>query len=186
MDETYGSTPGSTAVAELSTPVGMLAVAVSEVGLAEVRWGRVEEFVSRSGSPVVRDPSRTEPVARQLSEYFSGERRRFELALDWRHATRSARSVLEALYESVTFGESITYGALAELTASGIPARAIGGIMGRNPLPVVVPCHRVLAHDGLGGYSGGSGGDGLEVKRWLLTLEGVLPPTLDWDRRGLV
>lgn len=186
MDETYGSTPGSTAVAELSTPVGVLAFAVSEVGLAEVRWGRAGGFISRSGSAVVSDPGRTEPVARQLTEYFGGERRRFDLALDWRHATRSARSVLEALYESVPFGDSITYGALAELTASGIPARAIGGIMGRNPLPVVVPCHRVLAHDGLGGYSGGSGGDGLEVKRWLLTLEGVLPPTLDWDRRGLV
>ena len=68
----------------------------------------------------------------------------------------------------------------AGLTATDdtVPARAVGKIMGSNPIPVIVPCHRVLASDGLGGYSGGAG---VEVKRWLLILEGSLPPTLDWQ-----
>ena len=84
---------------------------------------------------------------------------------------------------SVSYGETIRYGQLASLaglTAADdtIPARAVGKIMGSNPIPVIVPCHRVLASDGLGGYSGGAG---VEVKRWLLILEGVLPPTLDWQ-----
>ncbi len=87
---------------------------------------------------------------------------------------------------SVGFGETITYGALANRAglpvgnahAGVVPARAVGKIMGSNPIPVVVPCHRVVASDGLGGYSGGAG---IEVKRWLLILEGSMPPTLDWQ-----
>mgnify|MGYP001182239185 FL=1 len=62
----------------------------------------------------------------------------------------------------------------------------MGAACGRNPVPVIVPCHRVVAHDGLGGYSGGGRAyDGREVKRWLLVMEGALPPTLDWDPAGL-
>jgi O-6-methylguanine DNA methyltransferase len=83
----------------------------------------------------------------------------------------------QARYRTVQYGTSVTYGELADRHGGGIPARAVGGIMGSNPLPLVVPCHRVVAHDGLGGYSGGTG-DGLEIKRRLLALEGVLPPTL--------
>jgi methylated-DNA-[protein]-cysteine S-methyltransferase len=91
--------------------------------------------------------------------------------------------VLKVLADSVGYGRTIQYGQLASragLTASDdtIPARAVGKIMGSNPIPVIVPCHRVLASNGLGGYSGGAGA---EVKRWLLILEGVLPPTLDWQ-----
>ena len=76
----------------------------------------------------------------------------------------------------------MTYGALAGLAGLAasrdvVPARAVGKIMGSNPIPVIVPCHRVVASDGLGGYSGGAGP---EVKRWLLILEGAIPPTLDW------
>jgi methylated-DNA-[protein]-cysteine S-methyltransferase len=76
----------------------------------------------------------------------------------------------------------VTYGNLAsraglEAADDVIPARAVGQIMGSNPIPIIVPCHRVVASDGLGGYSGGAGP---EVKRWLLILEGSLPPTLDW------
>ncbi len=87
------------------------------------------------------------------------------------------------LAASVGYGETISYGRLASRAglpaASDVPAaRAVGSIMGSNPIPVIVPCHRVLAADGLGGYSGGAG---VEVKRWLLILEGSLPPTLDWQ-----
>ncbi len=81
--------------------------------------------------------------------------------------------MLGLLYESVPYGHAVTYGDLVGET--GIPARAIGSIMGSNPIPIIVPCHRVVAGGGLGGFSGGSG---VESKRWLLTLEGHLPPTL--------
>ncbi|MCT2586387.1 methylated-DNA--[protein]-cysteine S-methyltransferase [Actinophytocola sp. S1-96] len=83
------------------------------------------------------------------------------------------RRVLGTLYETVPYGTVVTYGELAHRT--GIPARGIGAIMGSNPIPIVVPCHRVVAGDGLGGFSGGSG---VESKRRLLTLEGYLPPGL--------
>jgi methylated-DNA-[protein]-cysteine S-methyltransferase len=93
--------------------------------------------------------------------------------------------VLTVLAETVRYGETTSYGALARrarLPADQVPARAVGAIMAANPIPVIVPCHRVLASDGLGGYSGG---EGIEVKRWLLILEGSLPPTLDWDPQGV-
>lgn len=171
------------AVGGLDTPVGHISVAVTRDGLAAVGWGR------RPGSgrlPVADDPARLAPVLTQLGEYFAGQRRSFDVAIDWRHVPGSASAVvLRTLHRTVGYGTSVTYGGLAERSGTGVPARAIGGIMGANPLPIVVPCHRVLASDGLGGYSGGSGGNGLEVKRWLLTLEGVLPPTFDWSPDGL-
>ena len=74
--------------------------------------------------------------------------------------------------------ETLTYGELAARSGTGLPARAIGSIMGANPVPLVIPCHRVVAGDGLGGYSGGEPGQEIATKRWLLELEGALPPTL--------
>jgi O-6-methylguanine DNA methyltransferase len=119
---------------------------------------------------------------RQLAEYFSGQRKEFELPIDWNGFGPAQRQVLGLLYDDVGYGETVTYGTLAvragiPARTDVIPARAVGQIMGSNPIPVIVPCHRVVASDGLGGYSGGAGP---EVKRWLLILEGSLPPTLDW------
>jgi methylated-DNA-[protein]-cysteine S-methyltransferase len=96
------------------------------------------------------------------------------------------RQVLPVLLASAPYGETVTYGALgrrAGLADQGkVPAaRVTGQIMGSNPCPIIVPCHRVVAGDGLGGYSGGTG---IEIKRWLLIFEGALPPTLDWDPAG--
>ena len=98
----------------------------------------------------------------------------------------SQRQVLPVLLASAAYGETVTYGALARragLADGGkVPAaRVTGQIMGSNPCPIIVPCHRVVAGDGLGGYSGGTG---IEIKRWLLIFEGALPPTLDWDPAG--
>ena len=116
--------------------------------------------------------------ARRLAEYLAGRRRAFDLPLDWRLAGEAARPTLQTLLASVGYGATVTYGELAVRSGLGseyTAARAVGAIMGANPLPVVVPCHRVLGAAGLGGFGGG-----LAVKEWLLALEGVLTPALDF------
>lgn len=122
----------------------------------------------------------------QVAEFFGGQRRAFDVPVDWAATSPAQRQVLSALLASVGFGQTVTYGMLARragLADGGKvpPARVVGQIMGANPIPVIVPCHRVVAGDGLGGYSGGAG---IEIKRWLLIFEGALPPTLDWDPAG--
>jgi methylated-DNA-[protein]-cysteine S-methyltransferase len=122
----------------------------------------------------------------QVTEYFAGQRRAFELPVDWSGMSPAQRQVLPVLVAAAGYGETVTYGELARRAGladgSTVPAaRVAGQIMGSNPCAVVVPCHRVVASDGLGGYSGGTG---IEVKRWLLIFEGALPPTLDWDASG--
>ena len=119
----------------------------------------------------------------QLAEYFAGQRQVFDLPLDWSGCSRAQHQVLSVLYDSAGYGDTLTYGELAQRAVAGpdgisLPARAIGRIMGSNPLPLIVPCHRVVAGNGLGGYSGGTG---IEIKRWLLIFEGALPATMDWD-----
>ncbi len=161
--------------ASLSTPVGEVSVGCSRDGVARVRFGP---------PPDRRDGGDHAASARQqLAEYFAGRRTAFDLQLDWSATSGTQRQVLETLAGSVGYGQTLSYGALADragLAAEGgvPPARVVGKIMGSNPIPLIVPCHRVLASDGLGGYSGGAG---VEVKRWLLILEGALPPTLDWQ-----
>jgi methylated-DNA-[protein]-cysteine S-methyltransferase len=163
--------------ASISTPVGPVSVGCGPAGVAQVRFGPPP--ASQPGQP---GPVTAQAAARQLAEYFCGRRRDFDLPLDWSEFAPGQRKVLELLYDDVGYGQTVTYGALAGLaglqaSAEVIPARAVGQIMGSNPIPVIVPCHRVVASDGLGGYSGGAGP---EVKRWLLILEGSVPPTLDW------
>jgi methylated-DNA-[protein]-cysteine S-methyltransferase len=172
----------SLALGALDTQVGRLLVAVTELGVTAVGFhdspaerARLAEVIRL---PLVDDPGRTAPALGQLAAYFTGELHEFTLPLDWRLTSRLQSQVLATLHESVPYGRVVTYGELGDRSGTGVPARAIGQIMGSNPIPVVVPCHRVVAGNGLGGYSGGSG---IEIKRWLLTLEGALPPTLDWD-----
>jgi len=167
--------------ATLTTPVGPVSVGSSATGVAKVRYG----IPPKPGTGDADGPGRelAEQGRRQLHEYFSGRRQAFDLPLDWSSTGGTQREVLQVLTESVAYGETVKYGQLAARagimpTADTVPARAVGQIMGSNPIPVIVPCHRVLASDGLGGYSGGAG---IEVKRWLLILEGSLPPTLDWQ-----
>ena len=191
--------PGDLAWATLSSPVGPLAVGCTEAGLAQVRFrtsprdrlrtGLVTAPASggQHGDPA---PARDEMLAAardQLAEYFAGQRQVFGLPIDWTGTSPAQRQVLDVLYRTVGYAETVTYGELAQRAVAGpdgvsLPARAIGGIMGSNPIPVIVPCHRVVAGNGLGGYSGGTG---IEVKRWLLIYEGALPATLDWTAAGL-
>jgi methylated-DNA-[protein]-cysteine S-methyltransferase len=165
----------------LDTPVGEVSVGCSAAGVAQVRFGPP---AARGSATLDRVPGDLpEQARRQLGEYFCGQRRDFDLLVDWSATSGVQRHVLEVLADSVGYGQTTSYGALASRAglvadADVVPARAVGKIMGSNPIPVIVPCHRVLASDGLGGYSGGTG---IEVKRWLLILEGSLPPTLDWQ-----
>jgi methylated-DNA-[protein]-cysteine S-methyltransferase len=175
--------------ATLGTPVGPVSVGCSHAGLHQIRFGPAPAGPARRPGAAPDGALELSAAARaQLAEYFSGRRRVFDLPVDWSATSRRQRQVLETLFDSVGYGETVSYGALARRAESAghgpmLPARAIGRIMGCNPIPVVVPCHRVVAVDGLGGYSGGTG---LEVKRWLLVLEGALPPTLDWEPASLL
>ena len=166
-------------VAEIDSPVGELLLAVTPRGLAYVAFEDEERDellgrLSRQLSPrILERPAATDEVRRQLDEYFAGDRTRFELKLDRRLMRGIARDVLAATAK-VPFGKTTTYGTLAERIGRPRASRAVGNALGSNPIPIVVPCHRVLRAGGdVGGYAGGP-----SRKRRLLTLEGSLPPTL--------
>ena len=175
----------------LHTPVGQMSVGCSQAGVARVRYGSPTIPIRGERGAATRSirgsaaAGFAEATRAELIEYFRGERRVFDVPVDYSPMAEPQRTVLTLLAETVGYGETISYGALAR--RAGLPvdpasARIVGTIMAANPVPVIVPCHRVLARDGLGGYSGGAG---VEVKRWLLILEGSQPPTLDWDARGI-
>lgn len=170
-------------------PVQYLTVGVGERGVLSLSFaggeGPTMAALTGFGYQTVEDPGRTSAVAAQLAAYLAGERTRFELELDWSLSSGLQRAVLQALYTNVGYGRTTTYGELARASgafhgADGvIGARAVGQTMGGNPIPVIVACHRVLAADGLGGFARNTPG-ALDIKRWLLELEGALPPTLDF------
>ncbi|GGS47138.1 methylated-DNA--protein-cysteine methyltransferase [Planobispora rosea] len=170
------------AFGSLATPLGEMTVAVTEEGVAGTGWGGRRWLAGRLldglGLAEVDDPGRTAPALGELADYYAERLKAFTVPVDWRLTTSAQRAVLGTLYETVPYGQVVTYGELAARSGTGIPARAIGSIMGANPIPVIVPCHRVVAASGLGGFSGG---EGVESKRWLLTLEGYLQPMLDWS-----
>jgi methylated-DNA-[protein]-cysteine S-methyltransferase len=154
----------------LASPVGVIGVESDGEAITRVTWARMP-------SAPARDPLLAEAL-RQLQAYFTGDLAAFDVPLAIPARPQATHAVLTALYDTVGFGESVTYGELAARSDSDVPARAIGSIMGANPIPIIVPCHRVVAADGLGGYSGGAPGQGLATKRWLLEHEGALPPAL--------
>ncbi|ETK35862.1 methylated-DNA--[protein]-cysteine S-methyltransferase [Microbispora sp. ATCC PTA-5024] len=173
---------GTVAFGSVPTRLGEVLAAVTEEGVAATAFRdgpRVRaRLVERLGMDVADDPGRTAAARAELDAYFRGELREFRVPVDWRLMSDVQRRVLGTLHATVPYGSVVTYGELAARSGTGVPARGIGAIMGGNPVPIIVPCHRVVAGNGLGGFSGG---DGVESKRWLLTLEGHLPPTLDWD-----
>ena len=121
------------------------------------------------GPRVLRSPNALDRVRRELDEYFAGGRHAFDLELDLRATPEFHRRVLAELNQ-VEYGHTTTYGALAAQVGSPRAARAVGTVMNRNPLPIVLPCHRVVGANGsLTGYGGG-----LDRKEWLLRLEGAL------------
>lgn len=159
--------------ATLPTPVGVIGMVSDGAAITRVTW----RSTAPAGADAEPDPLLDEALA-QMRAYFDGALTALDLPIDLGEQTEATRAVLLALYETVGHGESVTYGELAARSGTTIPARGIGAIMGANPVPLIVPCHRVVAGDGLGGYSGGDPGQGLATKRWLLEHEGVLPRSL--------
>ena len=156
----------------VDSPVGPLLLAGTEAGLVRVAFAVeghdavLEQLATAISSRVLRAPARLESAARELGEYFEGHRRQFELPLDFRLAHGFRREVLGHLPE-IGYGNTASYAAVAALTSSPRAVRAVGTACARNPLPLVVPCHRVVRSDGSqGAYLGGP-----EAKSLLLALE---------------
>lgn len=156
----------------LDTPVGTLLLAATEEGLVRVAYDREDHDavlakLADAVSPrILRAPARLDGATRQLAEYFDGGRRRFELPLDFRLSRGFRRAVLAHLPD-IDYGHTESYAQVAAAAGSPKAVRAVGTACATNPLPVVVPCHRVVRSDGsFGGYVGGE-----DAKRTLLTLE---------------
>ncbi|WP_152347150.1 methylated-DNA--[protein]-cysteine S-methyltransferase [Brevibacterium sp. CFH 10365] len=179
--------------AAVDTFVGPLTVTSDGRSVVRLEWRAPAEATGPAAPAPTEAGDRADPVPTeadgpsgpilaealaQLRGYFDGRLGDFDLPVDFGQVSDIARTVLTTLAEGVPAGTTVTYGQLAEASGTGIPARAVGGIMGLNPIPIIVPCHRVIAGDGLGGYSGGPPGHELETKRRLLEFEGALPQPL--------
>jgi methylated-DNA-[protein]-cysteine S-methyltransferase len=163
------------AYAEVDSEIGRLLLVTTRTGLVRLGFpsedhdALLEDVADRLSPRVVEVPGRLDTVRRELDEYFAGRRHDFDVPLDWSLSKGFRQGVLRAI-AAIPYGEVRTYREMA--TAAGNPAavRAAGSACGSNPIPLVVPCHRVLrTGGGLGGYGGG-----LDLKRKLLHLEGVL------------
>ncbi len=157
------------------SPLGPLTIFVTPRGLVRLSYPgepldeQLDQLAAVISPRVMAAPERTDEVRRQLDAYFGGTRRRFDLAIDWRLLSGFRADVLRATAR-IPFGAVSSYRAIATAAGSPNAYRAAGTALGSNPLPIVVPCHRVLhSGGGLGGYAGG-----LDRKRFLLRLEGVL------------
>ena len=156
----------------VETPIGPLLVARSERGLCRIEFDPeperdLEPLARLHGARVLRSPRAVDDARRQLDEYFDRRRKQFELPLDVRGA-EFGRRVLDELAQ-IPYGQVTTYGTLADKAGRPRAARAVGTIMNRNPIPIVLPCHRVVGSTGaLVGYGGG-----IERKAYLLELEGA-------------
>jgi methylated-DNA-[protein]-cysteine S-methyltransferase len=165
--------------APVESPFGTLYAASTRRGLVRLAFPEepLDEFLERLArrlSPrILAAPASLDPVRRELEEYFSGRRRAFDLTLDWALITPFARRVLRKT-AAIPYGGHLSYAEIAAEAGSPRGARAAGNALGSNPIPIVIPCHRVLhSGGGLGGYGGG-----LDRKRFLLELEGALTPRM--------
>ena len=162
------------AYATVDSPVGPLLVAGTRRGLVELAYDpdldrELTRLSTRISPRVLEAPSRLDPVRRELDEYFSGRRLEFDLPIDWSLTSGFTQRVLRATAR-VPYGSVSTYRDMATAAGNERAVRAAGNALGANPIPIVVPCHRILRTGGaLGGYGGGP-----ERKEFLLRLEGVL------------
>jgi methylated-DNA-[protein]-cysteine S-methyltransferase len=160
------------AYSTVDTPVGELLLAATEDGLVKVAYPAqghevvLQQLAADVSPRIMNAPARLDEAARQLDEYFTGRRTRFELVLDWRLSTGFRHGVLAHLSD-IDYGRTESYAEVAAAVGSPRAVRAVGTACAKNPLPVVVPCHRVVRSDGTsGGYVGGA-----EAKETLLALE---------------
>jgi methylated-DNA-[protein]-cysteine S-methyltransferase len=165
--------------APVDSPFGTLHAAATKRGLVRIAFPEeslesVLEALARGLSPrIVEAPASLDPLKRELDEYFAGHRRTFEIPLDWSLIGPFGRRVLHATAE-IPSGGHLSYAEVASEAGSPRGSRAAGNALGANPIPIVIPCHRVLRTGGaIGGYGGG-----LDRKRYLLELEGALTPQL--------
>jgi methylated-DNA-[protein]-cysteine S-methyltransferase len=168
LDVAYGT---------MDSPLGELTVIVTPRGLVRLSYPgegigeQLQELADRVSPRILAAPERTDEVRRQLDAYFAGRRHAFDVPIDWRLVRGFAGQVLRATAR-IPFGSVSSYREVASEAGSPNAYRAAGNALGSNPIPIVVPCHRVLhAGGGLGGYTGG-----VERKRFLLELEGALAP----------
>ena len=162
------------AVATVDSPLGPLHAAGTARGLVMLAYEeesferRLDRLAAELSPRILEAPARLDGVRRELEEYFEGRRRRFDVPIDWSLTRGYAREVLRRTAE-IPYGGASSYAEIAYLAGSPRGWRAAGNALGSNPIPIVVPCHRVLASGGgIGGYTGG-----LDRKRFLLGLEGV-------------
>ena len=166
------------AYTEIELPVGTALVAATKRGLVRISYSNIwdaeetlTDLAARISPRVVEAPTYFDGVRSELDEYFAGKRTSFDLPIDWSLTGGFARKILKRTAR-IPYGETATYGEMAKAAGAPRGARAAGNALGSNPIPIVVPCHRVLHADGgLGGYTGG-----VEKKELLLGLEGALPP----------
>ena len=158
----------------VDTPIGPLLVAATDRGLARIYFDsepelHLDRLAKQYGPRVLRSAPTVDPARRQLDEYFAGSRSAFALDVDLRGAAPFAQQVLGELAQ-VPYGQTTTYGTLAARVGAPRAARAVGSVMHSNPIPIVLPCHRVVGASGsLTGYAGG-----LHIKERLLRLEGAM------------
>ena len=153
------------------SPIGPLTVLACARGVRRIQFGTAVFVDDEVSVDVDAVEACDDEVAIELDEYFAGRRARFTMPVDLSAVDAGfPRTVYELLYREVSFGETVSYGELAEMAGHPGAARAVGNAMSRNPVPIVVPCHRVVA---AGGRIGGYGPSGVGTKRMLLALEGV-------------
>jgi methylated-DNA-[protein]-cysteine S-methyltransferase len=166
--------PADVRYAVLETPVGRLVAARTDRGLVRLAYDDLnggvdailERLAARVSPRILEQPAALDPVARELDEYFAGRRTTFDLPLDWALAGPFARRVLGAAIR-IPYGQVATYAEMAGRAGSPGGSRAAGNALGSNPIPIIVPCHRVVrTGGGLGGYTGG-----LDRKKRLLAIE---------------
>lgn len=156
----------------IDTPVGPLLLAATNVGLVRVAYANeghdavLQSLADQISPRILHSAARLDDTARELEEYFARRRHTFDITLDWRLSKGFRSTVLHAL-PRISYGHTASYAAVAQLAGNPRAVRAVGSACATNPLPVVVPCHRVVRSDGaMGGYLGG-----VEAKRTLLGLE---------------
>ena len=158
-----------------NTPLRDLRLAASDFGLVAVEWAEsqfeFDSYLARLKRPILQDENKIKPYTRELAEYLAGKRQAFTIPVDWTIFRSFQRETLQAVFR-IPYGETRTYAEIAAQINRPHAYRAVGRANATNPMPLVIPCHRVIGTDGkLHGYGGGNG---LPTKEWLLKLEGTV------------